>query len=155
MYPLGSLTAALQNSRRRLLDVFEPPDSEATREQRTQGMGKGLGSIGRLTQMKSSTEIPRLQAVVTAILEHGTIPAVALALAIAPINSSGWQRHGFAEPTNQGGETETSFSVSSIYVIDLAAGDYEPAISFTRTRPRTFAFAVQTTDCIADHRQTN
>jgi hypothetical protein len=35
MYPLGLLTAALQNARRRLLDVFEPPDSEATREQRT------------------------------------------------------------------------------------------------------------------------
>jgi hypothetical protein len=40
MYPLGSLTAALQNARRKLLDVIESPDSEATREQRTQGMGK-------------------------------------------------------------------------------------------------------------------
>jgi hypothetical protein len=89
MYPLGSLTSALQNARRKLLDVFEPADSKATREQRTQGMGKGLGSIGRLTQTKSPAEIPRLEAIVTAILEHGTIPAVALALAIAPINSRG------------------------------------------------------------------
>jgi hypothetical protein len=72
MYPLGSLTSALQNARRKLLDVFEPADSKATREQRTQGMGKGLGSIGRLTQTKSPAEIPRLEAIVTAILEHGT-----------------------------------------------------------------------------------
>ena len=76
MYPLGSLTAALQNARRKLLNVFEPPDREATRDQRTEGIGKGLGSIGRLTQVKSPTEIPRLTAIVTAILEHGTIPAV-------------------------------------------------------------------------------
>lgn len=155
MYPLGSLTAALQNARRKLLDVFEPPDSGATREQRTQGMGKGLGSIGRLTQMKSPTEIPRLEAIVTAILEHGTIPAVALALAIAPINSRGWQRDGVAEPTNRGGETGTLFSVSSTDTIKLAARDYEPAISATETRPRTFALTVQTTDCTADRRQKN
>jgi hypothetical protein len=49
MYPLGSLTAALQNARRRLLDVFEPPDSEATREQRTVTTA---GSIGRLAVTK-------------------------------------------------------------------------------------------------------
>ena len=67
MYPLGSLTAALQNARRKLLNVFEPPDREATRDQRTEGIGKGLGSIGRLTQVKSPTEIPRLTAIVTAI----------------------------------------------------------------------------------------
>jgi hypothetical protein len=154
MYPLGSLTSALQNARRKLLDVFEPADSKATREQRTQGMGKGLGSIGRLTQTKSPAEIPRLEAIVTAILEHGTIPAVALALA-APINSRGWQRDGVAEPTNRRGETGTLFSVSSIDTIKLATRDYEPAISATKTRPGTFALTVQTTDCTADRRQTN
>jgi hypothetical protein len=74
MYPLGSLTAVLQSSRRKLLDVFELPDSEATREQRTEGVGNGLESIGRLTHMKPM-EVPRLEAIVTAILEHGTIPA--------------------------------------------------------------------------------
>jgi hypothetical protein len=146
MYPLGSLTSALQNARRKLLDVFEPADSKATREQRTQGMGKGLGSIGRLTQTKSPAEIPRLEAIVTAILEHGTIPAVALALAIAPINSRGWQRDGVAEPTNRGEETGTLFSASSIDTIKLAARDYEPAISATKTHRGTFALTVQTTD---------
>jgi hypothetical protein len=155
MYPLGSLTAALQNARRKLLDVFEPPDSEATRDQRTEGMGKGLGLIGRLTQVKSPTEIPRLKAIVTAILEHGTIPAVALALAIAPANSRGWQRHGVAESTNRGGERETIFSVSSTDTMKLAAGDHEPAISSMRTRSRPVALTVQTTGCAADHRQTN
>jgi hypothetical protein len=75
MYPLGSLTAVLQSSRRKLLDVFELPDSEATREQRTEGVGNGLESIGRLTHRKRPTEVPRLDAIVTAILEHGKIPA--------------------------------------------------------------------------------
>ena len=79
MYPLGSLTAELQNATRKLIDVFESPDSKATQERRKQGMGKEVGSIGRLTQTKSSTGIPRSEAIVTAILEHGTIPAVALA----------------------------------------------------------------------------
>ena len=53
MYPLGSLTGELQNATRKLLDVFESPDSKATQGKITQGTGKGLGSIGRLTQMKS------------------------------------------------------------------------------------------------------
>ena len=75
MYSLGSLTATVQSSRRKLLDVFEPPDSEATREQKTEGVGNGLESIGRLTHMKGTTEVPRLEAIVTAILKHGTIPA--------------------------------------------------------------------------------
>jgi hypothetical protein len=32
------------------------------------------------------------------ILEHGTVPAVALALAIAPTNSRSWQRRDLTEP---------------------------------------------------------
>jgi hypothetical protein len=32
MYPFGSLTAELQSARRKLLDVFEVPDSKATGE---------------------------------------------------------------------------------------------------------------------------
>ena len=75
MYPLGSLTAVLQSSRRKLLDVFELPDSAATRGQKTEGVGNGLGSIGRSTHMKRPTEITRLEAIVTAILKHGTISA--------------------------------------------------------------------------------
>jgi len=42
MYPFGSLTAELQSARRKLLDVFEVPDSMATGERRTQGMRNGL-----------------------------------------------------------------------------------------------------------------
>jgi hypothetical protein len=60
MYPLGSLIAALQSSRRKLLDVFEPPDSEATREQRTEGVGNGLESIGRLTHIKRPIAFPKV-----------------------------------------------------------------------------------------------
>jgi hypothetical protein len=33
------------------------------------------------------------------ILEHGSVPAVALALAIAPTNSRSWQRDNLTEPT--------------------------------------------------------
>src|ERR1700730_1024753 len=33
------------------------------------------------------------------VLEHGTVPAIVLALAIAPINSSSWQRHDLTKPT--------------------------------------------------------
>jgi hypothetical protein len=32
------------------------------------------------------------------ILEHGTVPTVALALAISPTNSRSWQRHDLSEP---------------------------------------------------------
>ena len=35
------------------------------------------------------------------ILEHGTVPAVALALAIAPTNSRSWQRQDLTEPTKR------------------------------------------------------
>jgi hypothetical protein len=66
MYPLGSLAAELQSASRRLLDVFEVPCSKATGERRTQGMRNGLESIGRLTHMKSLTDIPRLEAIVIA-----------------------------------------------------------------------------------------
>jgi len=62
MYPFGSLTAELQSARRKLLDVFEVPDSKATGERRTQGMRNGLGRW------------------LYPILEHGTVPAVALGL---------------------------------------------------------------------------
>ena len=66
MYPLGSLTAELQSASRRLLDVFEVPHRKAAGERRTQGMRNGLESIGRLTHMKSLTDIPRLEAIVIA-----------------------------------------------------------------------------------------
>ena len=35
------------------------------------------------------------------ILEHGSVPAVALALAIAPTNNRSWQKHDLTEPTKR------------------------------------------------------
>jgi hypothetical protein len=63
MYPLGSLTADLQSASRRLLDVFEEPHSKAAGERGPQGMRNWLESIGRLTHMKSLTDIPRLEVI--------------------------------------------------------------------------------------------
>jgi hypothetical protein len=63
MYPLSSLTAELQSASRRFLDVFEVPDTKAAGERRTQGMRNGVKSIGRLTHMKSLTDIPRLKVI--------------------------------------------------------------------------------------------
>jgi len=63
VYPLSSLTADLQSASRRLLDVFEVPRSKATGERGPQGMRDWLESIGRLTHMKSLTDIPRLEVI--------------------------------------------------------------------------------------------
>jgi RNA polymerase sigma-70 factor (ECF subfamily) len=40
VYPPGSLIAELESARRKLLDVFQVPDTKATEERRTQGMGE-------------------------------------------------------------------------------------------------------------------
>jgi hypothetical protein len=72
MYPLGSLIAELQSASRRLLDVFEVPHSKAAGERRTQGICNGLESIGRLTRMKSLTDIPRLEATVIAPMRQSS-----------------------------------------------------------------------------------
>ena len=63
MYPLGSLTADLQSASRRLLDAFgchivRQPANAERRECAT-----GAESIGRLTHMKSLTDIPRLEVI--------------------------------------------------------------------------------------------
>jgi hypothetical protein len=129
MYPFGSLTAELQSARRKLLDVFEVPDSKATGERRTQGMRNGLGRW------------------LYPILEHGTVPAVALALAMAPINSRSLQRHDLTEPTNRG--AEMLFSVRTTDTMTLAVRDHEPAVSSTKARPRTAALTVPTAGCIS------
>lgn len=63
MYPLGSLTADLQSASKRLFDVFEVPHSKAAGERRMQGMRNRAESIGRLTHMKSLTDIPRLEVI--------------------------------------------------------------------------------------------
>src|SRR5208282_1275242 len=58
MYPLGSLIAELETARRRLLNVFELPVSTATSGTRTYGMRNGLESMGHLTRIKSSMDVP-------------------------------------------------------------------------------------------------
>jgi hypothetical protein len=63
MYRLGSLTAELQKTSRRLLDVFEVPHTKAAGDRRTQGMCNRLESIGCLTHMKSLTDISRLKVI--------------------------------------------------------------------------------------------
>jgi hypothetical protein len=113
----------------------EVPDSKATGERRTQGMRNGL------------------ERWLHPILEHGTVPPVALALAMAPLNSRSLQRHDLTEPTNRG--AAMLFSVRTTDTMTLAVRDYEPAVSSTKARPRTAALTVPTTGCIADHRQTN
>ena len=63
MYPLGLLNAELQSASRGLLDVFEVPYTKGAGERRTQRMRNGAESIGRLTHMKSLTDIPRLKVI--------------------------------------------------------------------------------------------
>jgi nitroreductase len=64
------------------------------------------------------------------ILEHGTVPAVALALAIAPTNSRSWQRYDLTEPTKRG--TEMLFSAPTTDTITLPAKDHEPIVASTK-----------------------
>jgi hypothetical protein len=58
------------------------------------------------------------------ILEHGTIPAVALALAIAPNNNRSWQRHDLAEPTKR--VTKILFSEPRADTMTVVTKDREP-----------------------------
>ena len=64
MYPIGSLIVELQMARRRLLKVFEVRDGIPRSRLRTHRISDRLESIGRLAHMKSSTDIPRLAAIV-------------------------------------------------------------------------------------------
>jgi hypothetical protein len=86
------------------------------------------------------------------ILEHGTVPAVALALAIAPTDSRSWQRHDLTLPTKQG--TEILFAAPMTDTITLAARDHGPVVASTKVRPRTAALTVATIGRPGDHRQT-
>ena len=58
------------------------------------------------------------------ILEHGTVPAVALALAIAPTNSRSWQRHDLTEPLKR--VTKILFAKSRANAMAVVAKDREP-----------------------------
>ena len=69
------------------------------------------------------------------ILEHGTVPAVALALAIAPTNSRSWQRHDFTEPTKR--VTKIPFSAPRAETMTSVTKDREPVLVSTEARPLT------------------
>jgi hypothetical protein len=67
------------------------------------------------------------------ILEHGTVPAVALALAIAPTDSRSWQRHDLTLPTKQG--TEILFSAPMTDTMTLPAREHGPVVASAKVRP--------------------
>jgi hypothetical protein len=58
------------------------------------------------------------------ILEHGTVPAVALALAIAPTNSRSWQRRDLTEPPMR--VTKILFSEPRADTMTVVRKDREP-----------------------------
>jgi hypothetical protein len=86
MYSLSSFTLDLQTQRRRLQNVCE-----VHRKQRPSSNSK--------EDVAKSAKGIMIKRCILYILEHGTVPAVALALAIAPTNSRSWLRHDLTEPT--------------------------------------------------------
>ena len=87
------------------------------------------------------------------ILEHGTVPAVALALAIAPTNSRSWQRHDLPPPIKRG--TEILFFGTHDRYNDLGGERPRARRSFDEGSTLTAALTVPTIGRTADHRQTN
>jgi len=83
MYSLSSFTLDLQ--RRRLRDVCEVHSKQKPFS----------NSKEDVTESAKGIMIKRC---ILYALEHGTVPTVALALAIAPTNSRSWQRHHLNEP---------------------------------------------------------
>jgi hypothetical protein len=61
------------------------------------------------------------------VLEHGTVPAIVLALAIAPTNSSSWQRNDLGKPTKL--RTDVLFSASTTGAMTMAPRDHKLAIA--------------------------
>jgi len=140
MYSLSLLIVELETARRRLRNVFE-----VHRKQQPSSHLKEA-----ITERANGIMIKRW---LLHILEHGTVPAVALALAIAPTNSRSWQRHDLTEPTKR--VTEILFSAPTTDTMTLAARDHEPVVASTKARPLTAALTVSTIDRTTDHRQTN
>ena len=87
------------------------------------------------------------------VLEHGTVPAIVLALAIAPINSSSWQRHDLTKPTKL--RKGVLFSASTTGAMTIRPRDHEPAIASTKARSLTAVLTAPTTGCTAERGQTN
>jgi hypothetical protein len=120
MYSLSSLD--LQAERRRLRNVFE-----VHRKQKLSSNSKG-----GVTESAKWTMIKRC---LLHILEHGTVPAVALALAIAPTNSRSWQRHDFTDSTKR--VTKILFSAPRAETMTSVTKDHEPVLVSTEARPLT------------------
>ena len=142
MYSLSSFTLDLQAERRRLRNVFE-----VHRKQKPSSHSKG-----GVTNVQSETMIKRC---ILHILEHGTVPAVALALAIAPNNSRSWQRHDFTAPTKR--VTKILFLAPRAETMISVTKDREPVLVSTEARPpkaqqltaqRTIVKQMSSNDCM-------
>ena len=83
------------------------------------------------------------------LLEHGTVPTMALAIAIAPPDSTSWQTHDLTKPAKL--RADVLFSASTTGTMPLAPRDCEPAVASTKARCLT----ARTTGDTADHAQTN
>jgi hypothetical protein len=66
-------------------------------------------------------------------LEHGTVPAVVLALAIAPTDSGIRKRHDFTQSTNRG--IEILFPALAKDRMTLASQDYERIVASAKALP--------------------
>ena len=88
---------------------------------------------GTFSNLASSRNITIIKRWLLQFLEHGTIPAVVLALAIAPTDSRNWQRPDFTQPTNRG--IEILFPAPGTDRMTLASKDYEPTVASTKALP--------------------
>jgi hypothetical protein len=66
------------------------------------------------------------------LLEHGTVPTMVLAIAIAPPDSRSWQTHDLTKPAKL--RTDVLFSASTTGTMTLAPRDCEPAVASTKAR---------------------
>src|ERR1700686_5119735 len=84
------------------------------------------------------------------LLEHGTVPTMALAIAIAPPDSMSRQTHDPTKPAKL--RTDVLFSASTTGTMTLVPRDCEPGVASTKARCLTPELAARTTRDIADHR---
>jgi hypothetical protein len=88
------------------------------------------GTFSYLANSRNTTIIKRW---LLQFLEHGTVPTVVLAVAIAPTDSRIWQRHEFTHPTNR--EIEILFPASTTDRMTLPSKDYERTVPPTKALP--------------------
>jgi hypothetical protein len=97
------------------------------------------GTFSYLTNSRNTTLIKRW---LLQFLEHGTVPAVILALAIAPTDSRIWKRHNFTQPTNRG--VEILSPAATMDRMALASKDYERIVASTKALPGPAAPTIRT-----------